>query len=299
MKHPLLLLPVLLNCWMLQGQSNPADCSNAYILCNKDAVTITALSGAGSNTSETQANGCQDQAFPETNSVWFKWTVSSDGMLEFTIMPLDEQDDIDFILYQFTELPGNCDEKKAIRCMRVGRNLGEEDSQDALCTGATGLRAGEKKASESAGCKTEAGSFLAALSTKAGESYALFINNYRSVNGFMLEFSGDCTFQKVSGPCFNSTSAALENFGDKVISVSAVYPNPALDQAQISLRSSNAFTGALVLTDVNGRVLESRTISVLTGDNTFEIPALGLHPGVYFVKIRIDDRVYLSRFYKG
>ena len=299
MKHSLLLLPILLNSWVLQGQPDPADCSNAHILCNKDAVTITTLPGAGSNTSETQANGCQEQAFSETNSVWFKWNVSSGGMLEFTIMPLDEQDDIDFILYQLTEIEGDCDKKKAIRCMRAGRNLGEDDSHDALCTGATGLRVGEKKVLESAGCKTDAGSFLAALSTNAGESYALFINNYRSANGFMLEFSGDCTFQKVSGPCYNSTSAALENFGDKVISVSAVYPNPALDQAQISLRSSDAFTGALVLTDVNGRVLESRTISILTGDNNFEIPVLGLHPGVYFVKIRIDDRVYLSRFYKG
>lgn len=284
---------------MLQGQSDPADCSNAYILCNKDAVTITALPGAGSNTSETQANGCLNQAFLETNSVWFRWTVASGGMLEFIIMPLDEQDDIDFVLYQLTALPGNCNEKKAIRCMRSGRNLGEDDGQDALCTGATGLRAGEKKVSESTGCKADAGNFLAALPTIADESYILFVNNYRSANGFMLEFSGDCTFQKVSGSCFNSTSAALENFGDKVISVSAVYPNPALDQAQISLRSSNAFTGALVLTDVNGRVLESRTISVLTGDNNFEIPVLGLHHGVYFVKIRIDDRVYLSRFYKG
>lgn len=300
MKHALLSgLYLMLTAGIIHAQPDPADCTNAYLLCNKDAVAITAMPGPGNDIAETAASGCQEQSFPETNSVWFKWRIESGGTLGFTIMPLDEADDFDFVLYRLMDNPGDCASKLALRCMRAGQILGDDLAKDTNCMGATGIRPGESAVSNDKGCAGDASNFLTPLFAGAGESYALFINNYRSTNGFLLEFSGDCSFRQLAGPCFGSTSPALDNFGISGLSVSAINPNPSVHQAQLTVQSSSLCNGTLWLTDIGGRILETRAVSISPGDNILDIPVAQLHTGVYFVKIRVGDKVFLSRFYKS
>ncbi|MBK8924058.1 MAG: T9SS type A sorting domain-containing protein [Saprospirales bacterium] len=298
MKNPYLAALLGLLCYPLWSQSSNADCSHAAFLCNKQAVVVETLEDAGADLHEVGPTGCLKEPFPESNSAWFKWTVRESGTLDFTILPLDEQDDIDFVVYRLPGSSDNCLEKEELRCMLAGRILGEEKAKDLPCTGATGLRAGAGKFAEGKGCADGAGNYLASLDVHAGVSYALFVNNFHSARGFLLEFFGSCTFQESAGPCgVTSDAPVLHNFGD--IAVSPVRPNPATDEARISLRSAGAFTGSMLLVDVQGRIMEQRPVSILPGENEFVLKVAHLSTGVYFIKMRIGDHAYLSRFYKG
>lgn len=298
MKKLYLPLVALLCCHAMWGQASYGDCSNAQVLCDKMPVVLQTLPDAGADDHEVGATTCLTENFPETNSAWFKWTIEKAGTLEFTILPLDEHDDIDFVVYHLPGSLQNCAGKQELRCMLAGQILGEGSPADQACTGATGLTAGADYFSEGRGCSDGASNFLAPLDVVPGESYLLLVNNFRSSLGFMLEFGGTCTFRPVPGFCATTEVPVLHNFSKQIV-VSGVQPNPTVGDASIHLQASEAFSGTMILADVHGRVLESRPIEVLPGDNVVTLAAASLSQGVYFVKLRLGDRVYLSRFYKG
>lgn len=298
MKNLYLPVLVLLCYYSGWGQPSHPDCPDALVLCDKTPIVVEALPDGGANTAEVGITSCFSQNFPETNSTWFQWTVEKAGTLEFTILPLNEQDDIDFVVYRLPGSAQNCIDKQEVRCMLAGPVLGEESPADQACLGATGLTAGADYFSEGRGCADGASNFLSVLDVLPGESYLLFVNNFRSPMGFLLEFGGTCTFRPVPGPCKTTKAPVLHNFTKQII-VSGVQPNPATEEARIQLQASEGFAGTLIMADVHGRILETRPIEVAPGDNTVPLNVRTLSPGVYFVKMRFGDRVYLSRFYKG
>ena len=296
MKNPYRFLLLILLCYQTaRGQSAHADCADAYVLCDKTPVVIDAVPDAGELTDEIGGTACFKQNFPESNSAWFKWTVASEGTLEFSILPLNEQDDIDFVVYR---LSGDCAGKQEVRCMLAGKMLGEDNPNDETCLGATGLRIGAENASQGKGCADGANNFLLPLNVLPGASYALFVHNFRSFGGFLLEMGGTCTFKAVPGPCKTTETPVLHNL-DKKLVVSAVQPNPVEQNARVLVQATEAFSGVLMLADVHGRLLESRNLEIQAGDNSVPLDVHALSPGVYFVKMRFGDRIYLSRFYKG
>jgi gliding motility-associated-like protein len=173
------------------------DCPDASLLCDKSTFVVQAVTGFGKDGKEIKPSdaACFDGGLGgpsnvEMSSTWYKWTCEKTGTLTFTLTPLKENDDIDFILF---ELPGgidDCANKFAVRCMACG------DSQfPSPCMGPTGLRDGETDLSESAGCGPGKNSFIAPLDMVVGKSYALMVNNFTSTGtGFKMDFGGTSTF---------------------------------------------------------------------------------------------------------
>lgn len=291
-------LLLLLFPFFLRSQSTSNDCANAQLLCNKNLVTVPFFNGAGSNTSEVGTPSCLEFPFPESHSSWFKWTIETSGSLGFTILPINEQDDIDFVLYRLQGDLSQYDLREELRCLAYGPEMGESKSVGQNCTGATGLVAGAAPNAFGEGCPVGVENFLELVSVESGESYILFINNFRSSNGFLLEFSGTCTFKEIAGPCNTSTSTVLNNLQDAVLDVSEVVPNPATDAAQINLTATRALAGQLLLIDLNGRIRKSSPLNIMPGENILSLDVSVLEPGVFFVKIRLEGHTYLARFYK-
>ncbi|MBL7774461.1 MAG: T9SS type A sorting domain-containing protein, partial [Saprospiraceae bacterium] len=282
----------------LHSQSSPIDCAHATILCNKEAVVVSALENPGQQGAKASAETCQGETFPTTNFTWFKWTVESAGTLEFTLLPLNEHDDLDFVLYR---LPGGlerCAGKTAERCMLAGEMLGADTPDEQACTGATGLLATAAGTTGTSGCAGGSGNFLAALEVEAGVSYALVVNNFRATGGFLLEFGGSCRFEKTAEPCRTSELPVLHNLSDGRLRVSPVFPNPATEQIALELDSPAAATGSAWLIDAQGRLVEDRPIALPAGASQLRFEVAALQQGVYFVKIRLGEQVHLSRFYK-
>jgi hypothetical protein len=79
--------------------SNPgADCGGAAFLCSQNPVSVATLSGGGLNNDEPEPGTCLDvPGVDEGNSSWFYWTCATSGPFTFDIIPINSNDDIDFI----------------------------------------------------------------------------------------------------------------------------------------------------------------------------------------------------------
>ncbi len=166
-----------------------SDCSSASILCDKSTFVVQSVVGAGNDPTEADDATCFSNGAPssnvEMNSTWFKWTCEKSGPLSFTLTPLKEDDDLDFVVYELPNGLDNCSGKKILRCMASGENF-----YPSPCMGPTGLRESSTDVSEDAGCATPGkDNFVKALDMVAGKSYALMVNNFTSTGtGFSTEF---------------------------------------------------------------------------------------------------------------
>ena len=201
------------------------DCPTGVILCDKSSFTVESLVGTGNNSNEFDQSICIQTEFA---SAWYRWTCKDPGTLEFTISPTNPSDDIDFAIF---ELPGgitDCANKEKIRCEAAGENVGQPFSTWQICTGPTGLRAGETDTDEFPGCATPNNNFVAPVNMVAGRSYALIINNFSNTgNGFTIEFGGTGTFQGptadiVASPPLSACQNDVITFTDASQSISGI-----------------------------------------------------------------------------
>ena len=171
-----------------------SDCPTASILCDKSPFVVQQVNGAGNDITELNDASCFFNGAPvnnESNSTWFVWTCDQAGTLEFTLTPLNDPDDLDFVVYRLPNGIGNCTNKEVVRCMASG-----SFQFPSPCMGPTGLLAGETDTSEDAGCQqADDNAWLAPLDMVSGETYALVVNNFSATgNGFSIEFGGTGTF---------------------------------------------------------------------------------------------------------
>ena len=174
-----------------------SDCPTSAVLCDKSPFVVEAVTGAGSDNTEMSDALCFSNGAPgfnESNSTWFTWICQESGPLEFSLTPLNETDDLDFVVYELPNGIGDCSGKIVRRCMASGENPALYPTP---CHGPTGLAEGFTEISMDAGCNDPGdGTFLAPLDMVQGVSYALVVNNFTSTgNSFQIEFGGTGTFR--------------------------------------------------------------------------------------------------------
>ncbi|MDX2002924.1 MAG: PKD domain-containing protein [Chitinophagales bacterium] len=162
------------------------DCINALPICADQFTQAQTYRGEGSNTNEIPPSSCL--ANQENNSVWYIFTTSTAGVLEFTINPL-AGDDYDFAMYNITNL--NCSDifsgvAPEVRCSY------------AVTNGATGI--GNGGTLNSAG--PNGPPFLAPLNVGVGETFALMVDNFagNSTAGYTIDFTNSTTSIKDTIP---------------------------------------------------------------------------------------------------
>lgn len=285
------LLPLL-----LASQNSSADCAGGIYLCNKNMVAVSELPGAGFTDHEVRHIPCAPEGIKESNSIWFKFNIEKSGILSFSIIPIDESDDLDFVLYKFKDAVPDCNGKEAVRCMNAGPVLGENAGPDMTCTGATGLLESAPGEMQNAGCPESTNNFLSAVQVNTGEQYALFINNFRSAQGFALDFGGDCIFDPNAGDCAFTSSETTTAQPSPDLEISDAYPNPASDAVSIEIRSDRACNAQVQMIRQNGVLVYSQNYAVLSGINLITIPTLTMPGGAYFIKVKTESATRISRF---
>ena len=197
-----------------------SDCITSSVLCDKSSFVVQSVVGAGDDISELDDALCFSNGVSvnnESNSTWFSWIAANDGDLTFTLTPLKEDDDLDFVLYELPLGVDDCTGKTALRCMASG-----DSTFPSRCMGPTGLASGENDTSEPAGClQSSQSNFLAPLDMVQGTAYALAINNFTSAGtGFRIEFGGSGLFLgpqadfTVSPPLDNQCDIDIVTFED-------------------------------------------------------------------------------------
>ncbi|MBU2018065.1 MAG: gliding motility-associated C-terminal domain-containing protein, partial [Bacteroidetes bacterium] len=170
---------------VLPGQ----DCGTARVLCTKDPIVETDITGFGADGFEA-ANSClaagvSTGAVTEQNSTWYTWTAANNGTLGFDIIPAASTPnlDIDFVLYQMDPVNG-CVGRTALRCMA------------ASCVGPTGLNATSADLNEIFDCDPAIqDNYVLQLDMIAGQRYGLLVNNFQNGgSGYTINFNGTGTF---------------------------------------------------------------------------------------------------------
>ena len=78
----------------------------------------------------------------------------------------------------------------------------------------------------------------------------------------------------------------------------SVYPNPVKDVLTVSISADKAGKGNMMITDVNGKVVYSKTISVSQGNNNLPVNLDNLSAGAYLIKVQLSDDVVVKKFNK-
>lgn len=78
----------------------------------------------------------------------------------------------------------------------------------------------------------------------------------------------------------------------------SVYPIPTKSDINIYMNSKENFVDELLIYDINGRLVEQKTIVVTNGSNLFEINLDKLSEGSYFVKLQNGDQYQPLKFIK-
>lgn len=181
------------------------DCFSAISICTDTYFQPNAYTGAGDNPDEINgANSCL--LLGERNSVWYVFTIQTQGQLCFTIAPTDTLDDYDWALFNLTN--ASCaaiynDPSLEVACSWTYNNG---------CQGQTGANG------NTANCP---GQSTPCLTVNPGETYVLNISNFTASNaGYTLDFSQSSarlfddippTLDEVSSFCTGVTATFSEN----------------------------------------------------------------------------------------
>jgi hypothetical protein len=179
---------IFLSAWLLAGcvhleAQTISDCAGAIQLCESYYFEEQAPLNTGDFGEFT---GTCNQ-FVEWNSVWYTFTVQSDGNLGFILSPNDLNDDYDWGLFDITA--GGCE----------GITLQDGSSPEVSCNswgtltppnGATGISTEQGGVSNSSGPGDQFGPpFNADLPVLAGHTFALVVMNWTgSSSGYGIDF---------------------------------------------------------------------------------------------------------------
>lgn len=295
-----LLMLTMLSAYSSIAQIQAFDCEKAIKICSKEPLIIDYLSGAGENSFEVTSTNCFSEDFPETNSTWITWKIQEGGTMEFSIIPKDQKDDFDFVLYKNTVSENSCSSNAEIRCSASGENLGEmHDASEPTnnCLGIIGLRMGAGDNSEYQGCSSENDNFLEAINTEEGDVYTIFINNYSSSNGFAFELTGTSELDPTINDCFGDVSGTGFLSNDEIM-VSEIYPNPAISKIVTDVRIPTQTQGEILVFNSSGQIKYQEDRLFVPGDQILSVDVSDYTPGVYFMKIKIGEYTWLSDFSK-
>ena len=138
--------------------------------------------------------------------------------------------------------------------------------------------------------------FSEAGSTKASGSTAYkFVDEHAASRGNklyyrlrMLDMSGRFTYSKIAIVDLNMAASSFTGF-----------PNPFTGRINVSASATEADVCTIVIKDITGRTVVSKSVAVMPGTNTFTINGLdGLASGTYKIKAEIDGRIETTTLVK-
>lgn len=177
------------------GQLTNQDCLNAIPVCQNTYVQPNSYTGRGSDTLEIDpTKSCLNSG--ERNDVWYIFTVSVSGTLNFSLFPNNPNNDYDFALYNLTN--HNCQDIRDSAQLEVACNF------SANLTGCGGITGANGNTTGPCGLMN-----AGTVSVIAGQTYVLNVSNYSQTNqnGYTLDFSASsATIYDNIPPLLNTVS---------------------------------------------------------------------------------------------
>lgn len=104
-------------------------------------------------------------------------------------------------------------------------------------------------------------------------------------------------YSKIPGPVKSSQFNVSEQVRDNSINNVSVYPNPVSDILKISFKSNNQNKAVITLFNTIGNQVVTDQTEVNEGNNLFSIDIRknAIAPGVYFVRLAVENEVFLRK----
>lgn len=96
----------------------------------------------------------------------------------------------------------------------------------------------------------------------------------------------------------SAKNSAIRSVRNEGIADIAVYPNPVNDIMTVNIDADKPEKGALFITDVTGKVILTKTITVAQGNNKLPINTAALASGAYIIKVQLNDDIVVRKFNK-
>lgn len=170
------------------AQASSGDCIGAIPVC-QISYDVPVLNVPQDNVPNEISGILSCLATGEDNGVWYTFTVQTNGILHFNIIPYVPNDDYDWALFDLTN--ADCEDIKTNGALEVACNF----SSSTTNNGITGANGGPNPQDEPT------------VNVFAGQRFVLYISNFsQSTNGYKLDFGG-------------STAQVPDNVSPKLISV--------------------------------------------------------------------------------
>jgi hypothetical protein len=89
----------------------------------------------------------------------------------------------------------------------------------------------------------------------------------------------------------NRTYPAISSVCDDFDNAVSIFPNPSNGISQLKIISENVQQANLVLYNNEGKRIDQQNLSLLSGRNTIPLEYRNLQPGIYMIRIELDDDV--------
>lgn len=132
---------------------------------------------------------------------------------------------------------------------------------------------------------------VAAVAGSNSNTNYYFIDNtpVRGVNFYRLKIIDQSNHEKFS---------VVRNVRNEGTADIAVYPNPVRDKIQVNITSDKLDKASISVTDMNGRILYTKTVSVNEGINYINVNTANFSTGTYIIKIGLNEDQVVRKFNK-
>ncbi len=275
---------------------NNKDVSTAYLLSQRKTIKLNQMNGYGTNPNELVDLPAQSQ-LKESNIAWFKFNICNYCDLAFRIEPLEEKDDLDFVIY---EKASNSSPLTILTFSSSGAFYKYGSFEHFCVDNHTGL---DETDSDNWGeinplegdCISNNGEpngFAYKIkSLDPNPQYYLAINNFFSSSGFHLFWGGDCEF---SGECGQNSK---QQFVNTVYTngIGEVFPNPSFEQISIKINWAEMANATISIVDIYGRSHSIRNVTFQKGNQKFTFDISELPKGYYFLDIAVEGKQPIAR----
>lgn len=223
------------------------DCAGGILMCSDFYTEQNAPTGFG-NVQEFVGD-CNFGVFGESNSIWYIFTIDSDGFMNFILTPNNLNDDYDWAVLNITN--AGCAGINALTSPVVSCNsfglIG--------FNGPTGISTANGGVGNSNGPGNLNGpAFNANLQVQTGQTYALCVMNWTgSPNGYTLDFSGstasfyDNVPPSITSVTYDCSDATLLVSFSENVQLSSVQPSDFVvsgPQGNLSMNSVTPLPGS-------------------------------------------------------
>lgn len=285
------------------------DVVNALPLCTFEQINVQGVTAFDEISEGINSTHKIDAVLISNRPLWLVFKPKEAVRWSFVITPENPLDDLDFIVFESSNIASSIEELSEVRFMSSGANAGTSLWNSIQCLGPTGLKDGALDKIEFQGCREGDDNFLAPVPLEKDKYYYLMINNYSSEAAYSISFDQQVELEDLSDkisisenvilPSSNALCGVRTTVSDERRSAVVIFPNPVQKYLTVRLENTTFLNEKEVL---SFNIIDESGKSVLKShqafSSTMKINVSSLTQGNYFIYFENGEELIRKQFHK-